>query len=88
MITFVSRDNCILIALLPDYIFDTPVFEVSFLHIQKVNIISSLQIVAFLVAMAGIIMITYMDKGFASHEMWGAMLALVATAGAAAYKVK
>ena len=47
-----------------------------------------LQIIAFIVAMTGIIMITYMDAGITINDLWGSVLALVATAGAAAYKVK
>ena len=45
------------------------------------------QIVSFIVAMTGIIMITYMDSGFDSEDLWGSVLAMTATAGAAAYQV-
>ena len=47
-----------------------------------------LQIVSFIVAMTGIIMITYVESGIASEDMWGSVLVMVGTAGAAAYKVR
>ncbi|KAI0221924.1 putative thiamine transporter SLC35F3 [Lamellibrachia satsuma] len=45
------------------------------------------QIFAFIVAMIGISIITYMRLGSGSSDMWGAIMAIVATGGAACYKV-
>ena len=40
-----------------------------------------------LFAMTGICVFTYMDGGFATEGMWGSILAVTSTAGAATYRV-
>ena len=42
---------------------------------------------AFILAMAGVIMVTYTEAGFTAQDVWRCLLIMVATSGAAAFKV-
>lgn len=45
------------------------------------------QIIAFIIAMTGVIMILYLEDGFVSSDIWGGILTMISTAGSAVYQV-
>ncbi|ELU01641.1 hypothetical protein CAPTEDRAFT_198890 [Capitella teleta] len=61
------------------------VYLLSWIVLQKKFI--AIRIVAFILGMTGTICLIYIEKGSANSNMWGAILVIISTAGAAFYRV-